>query len=43
MNISAILVINPDNPTGAVFKKKTLKWIVDIAKRYDLFVIFGLM
>lgn len=39
-NISAILVINPDNPTWAVFKKKTLKWIIDIAKRYDLFVIF---
>lgn len=39
-NISAILVINPDNPTWAVFKKKTLKWIIDIAKKYDLFVIF---
>lgn len=39
-NISAILVINPDNPTWAVFSRKTLEWIIDIAKRYDLFVIF---
>lgn len=39
-NISAILVINPDNPTGAVFKKEILVWIIKIAKKYDLFVIF---
>lgn len=39
-NISAILVINPDNPTWAVFSRTTLEWIVDIAKRYDLFLIF---
>jgi aspartate/methionine/tyrosine aminotransferase len=24
-SISAILVINPDNPTGAVFSRKTLE------------------
>lgn len=39
-NIAGILVINPDNPTGAVFKKEILEKIIDIAKKYDLFVIF---
>lgn len=39
-NITWILVINPDNPTWAIFKKEVLQWIIDIAKRYDMFVIF---
>lgn len=39
-NITWILVINPDNPTWAIFKKEVLEWIIDIAKRYDMFVIF---
>lgn len=39
-NITWILVINPDNPTWAIFKKEILQWIVDIAKKYDLFLIF---
>ncbi len=39
-NIVGILVINPDNPTGAVFKKNILKKIISIAKEYRLFVIF---
>lgn len=39
-SISAILVINPDNPTGAVFSKQTLEWIVKIAKKYSLFLLF---
>jgi len=39
-NIAGILVINPDNPTWNVFKKSILKEIVDIAKKYDLFLIF---
>ncbi|MDD5213737.1 MAG: pyridoxal phosphate-dependent aminotransferase [Candidatus Gracilibacteria bacterium] len=39
-NIAGILVVNPDNPTGAVFKKEVLKKIVDIARRYGLFVVF---
>ncbi|MDQ7009978.1 MAG: pyridoxal phosphate-dependent aminotransferase [Candidatus Gracilibacteria bacterium] len=39
-NISAILVINPDNPTGAVFSRETLEGIVNIAKKYNLFVLF---
>lgn len=39
-NVAGILVINPDNPTWAVFKREVLEQIVDIAKRYDLFLIF---
>jgi aspartate/methionine/tyrosine aminotransferase len=37
--ISGILLINPGNPTGAVYKRETLEAIVDIARRYDLFII----
>jgi aspartate/methionine/tyrosine aminotransferase len=37
--ISGILVINPDNPTGAVYPKDVLQEIVAIAKEYDLFVV----
>ena len=39
-NIAGILVINPDNPTWAVFKREVLEKIVDIAQRYDLFLVF---
>lgn len=35
-----ILVVNPDNPTWAVFKKDVLEKIILLAKDYDLFVIF---
>ncbi|MEH6456671.1 MAG: pyridoxal phosphate-dependent aminotransferase, partial [Cocleimonas sp.] len=38
--IVAILIINPNNPTGSVYKKETLEKIVAIAKKYDCFVIF---
>lgn len=37
--ISGILLINPDNPTGAVYPKEVLEKIVAIAKEFDLFVI----
>lgn len=37
--ISGILLINPDNPTGAVYSKELLKEIVTIAKEFDLFVV----
>ena len=37
--ISGILIINPDNPTGAVYPKEILQEIVAIAKEYDLFVV----
>ena len=39
-NIVAILVVNPDNPTWAVFSREVLLSIVDIAKRYNLFLVF---
>lgn len=37
--VAGILVINPDNPTGAVYPNKILEAIVEIASRYDLFII----
>lgn len=37
--ISGILIINPDNPTGAVWPERVLREIVSIAKEYDLFII----
>lgn len=39
-NIVWILVINPDNPTWAVFSREILEYIVDIARKYNLFLIF---
>jgi alanine-synthesizing transaminase len=38
-SISGILVINPDNPTGAVYPREFLQEIVAIAREYDLFVV----
>jgi alanine-synthesizing transaminase len=38
--IVGILVINPDNPTGYVYPEETLRRIVEIAHKYDLFLIF---
>jgi len=37
--ISGILIINPDNPTGAVWPERILKEMVAIAREYDLFII----
>jgi aspartate/methionine/tyrosine aminotransferase len=37
--ISGILIINPDNPTGAVYPERILREIIDIAKEFDLFII----
>ncbi|MBD3352836.1 MAG: aminotransferase class I/II-fold pyridoxal phosphate-dependent enzyme [Candidatus Lokiarchaeota archaeon] len=34
-----ILLNNPNNPTGAVYSKKTVEKILDIAAEYDLIVI----
>jgi len=39
-NIVGILVINPDNPTGYVFSREDIIAIVEVAKKYDLFLIF---
>ena len=38
-NIVAILLINPDNPTGMVYPKDILQEIVELARQYDLFLI----
>lgn len=35
----AIVVINPNNPTGAVYSRKTLEGIRDIAGEYDIPII----
>ena len=35
----AIVVINPNNPSGAVYDRKTLEDIVALAKRHDLVVM----
>ena len=37
--ISGIMLINPDNPTGMVYPAGTLREIVAIAREYDLFII----
>lgn len=38
-NTKAIVVINPNNPTGAVYSKDLLQQIVDIAREFDLVVM----
>ena len=38
-SIAGILLINPDNPTGAVYPRALVESIVDIARRYKLFII----
>ncbi|MFQ3577162.1 MAG: pyridoxal phosphate-dependent aminotransferase, partial [Cytophagales bacterium] len=38
-NVVAVLIINPDNPTGMVYPYETLKRIVEIAKEFKLFLI----
>lgn len=37
--ISSILIINPDNPTGMVYPKKVLLEIVQIARQNNLFIV----
>ena len=38
-NVVAILIINPDNPTGMVYPKEILEEIVALAREYNLFLI----
>ena len=37
--VAGILIINPDNPTGAVYPEEIVRGMVDIAARYDLFIV----
>lgn len=37
--IAGIIIINPDNPTGYVYTEETLKAIVSLAKKYNLFIV----
>jgi len=37
--VAGILVINPDNPTGAVYPAEVIQAIVDICEKNDLFII----
>lgn len=37
--VTGILIINPDNPTGMVYPKQVLREIVSIAREYGLFLI----
>ncbi|SHE41762.1 Aspartate/methionine/tyrosine aminotransferase [Fodinibius roseus] len=38
-SIAGLLLINPDNPTGAVYPRKILKEMVSIAREHKLFMI----
>ena len=37
--IAGILLLSPDNPTGAVYPRAVLEEIADVAREYDLFII----
>ena len=38
-SIAGILLLSPDNPTGAVYPRDILEEIAEIARQYDLFLI----
>ncbi|RNL60743.1 pyridoxal phosphate-dependent aminotransferase [Nocardioides marmoriginsengisoli] len=37
-NTHGIVIINPNNPTGAVYSEETVKGLIDIARRHELVV-----
>jgi Aspartate/tyrosine/aromatic aminotransferase len=37
--VIAIALVNPDNPTGMVYKPETLSAIIELARKYGLFII----
>jgi len=38
-DITGIVIVNPDNPTGFVYPQETIRAIVALAKKYKLFII----
>ena len=38
-SIAGIMIINPDNPTGAVFPREVIEEMVEIARQYKLFLV----
>ncbi len=38
--VKAIIVVNPDNPTGRVLSESMIKLLVDLARDYDAFLIY---
>jgi len=38
-NIAGLMIINPDNPTGAVFPPAVVREMVSIARDYNLFIV----
>ena len=38
-NTHALVIINPNNPTGAVYSVETMKGLIDIARRHELVVM----
>ncbi|MCE1177984.1 MAG: pyridoxal phosphate-dependent aminotransferase [Micrococcales bacterium] len=38
-NTHALVIINPNNPTGAVYSEDVVKGLIDIARRHDLVVM----
>ncbi len=38
-NIAGLMIINPDNPTGAVFPPSVIKQMVAIAREFNLFIV----
>lgn len=38
-NTRAILIINPNNPTGAVYREDTLRQVIELARHYNLVIL----